>query len=115
MNGKPPPADGQVIAALTAFSYWLATGALLGQELPGRAYPEVPQPAGGFDLAKGKVIYTQQCAVCHGNEGDGQKAGNDYVFPPLWEKINSTVERGCIERSDKQTYELHSIMRIQYA
>ncbi|MBD0701550.1 MULTISPECIES: c-type cytochrome [unclassified Pseudomonas] len=86
MNGKPPPADGQVIAALTAFSYWLATGAPLGQELPGRAYPEVPQPAGGFDVAKGKVIYAQQCAVCHGNEGEGQKAGGDYVFPPLWGK-----------------------------
>ena len=86
MNGKPPPADSQVIAALTAYSYWLATGAPTGQELPGRSYPEIPEPAGGFDLAKGKAIYARQCSVCHGAEGEGQKAGSDYVFPPLWGK-----------------------------
>ncbi|MGS0736869.1 c-type cytochrome [Pseudomonas sp. GG8] len=86
MNGKPPPADNAVIAALTAYSYWLATGAPTGKELPGRSYPEIPQPAGGFDLAKGKTIYVEQCALCHGDEGQGQKASSDYVLPPLWGK-----------------------------
>ena len=86
MNGKPPPADSQVISALTAYSYWLATGAPTGQELPGRSYPEIPEPTGGSDLAKGKAIYAGQCSVCHGDEGEGQKAGGDYVFPPLWGK-----------------------------
>src|SRR5690606_36052847 len=41
MNGKAPPADGEVIAALSAFSFWLAQGAPTGVELPGRGYPEV--------------------------------------------------------------------------
>lgn len=86
MNGTPPPADGQVINALTAYSYWLSTGAPTGQELPGRAYPEVPQPAGGYDIAKGKQVFAAQCAVCHGDNGQGQKVGEDYVFPPLWGK-----------------------------
>ncbi|MBT2297642.1 c-type cytochrome [Pseudomonas fluorescens] len=86
MNGKPPPADSQVIAALTAYSYWLATGAPTGQALPGRSYPEVPEPVAGFDLVKGKAIYAAQCAVCHANDGQGQKAGGEYVFPPLWGK-----------------------------
>lgn len=86
MNGKPPPADSQVIAALTAYSYWLATGAPTGQALPGRSYPEIPEPAAGYDLAKGKVIYVKQCSICHGDEGEGQKAGGAYVFPPLWGK-----------------------------
>ena len=84
MNGKAPEADGPVIAALSAYSYWLSTGAPTGQELPGRAYPEVPEPEGGYDLAKGEQVYTAQCAVCHGADGEGQKAGEDYVFPPLW-------------------------------
>lgn len=84
MNGKAPEADGPVIAALTAYSYWLATGAPTGQELPGRAYPEVPEPKGGYDLAKGEQIYAAQCAVCHGENGGGQKSGESYVFPPLW-------------------------------
>jgi len=86
MNGKPPPADGKVLNALTAYSYWLATGAPVGKEQPGRAYPEIPQPKGGYDIAKGKAIYAAQCAVCHGDQGQGQKSGDDYVFPPLWGK-----------------------------
>ncbi len=86
MNGKPPAADSHVINALTAYSYWLSTGAPTGQELPGRAYPEVPQPKGGFDIAKGKQIYAEQCAVCHSDNGQGQQAGGAYVFPPLWGK-----------------------------
>ncbi|WP_394243723.1 c-type cytochrome [Halopseudomonas laoshanensis] len=84
MNGTAPEADSPVIAALSAYSYWLSTSAPTGQALPGRAYPEVPEPKGGYDLAKGEQIYTAQCAVCHGKNGQGQKAGNDYVFPPLW-------------------------------
>lgn len=84
MNGKPPAADSHVINALTAYSYWLSTGAPTGQELPGRAYPEVPQAKGGYDIAKGREVYAAQCAVCHGDDGQGQKAGDGYVFPPLW-------------------------------
>lgn len=53
MNGKPPAADSHVINALTAYSYWLSTGAPTGQELPGRAYPEVPQPKGGLRHRQG--------------------------------------------------------------
>ncbi|MCF7203226.1 c-type cytochrome [Pseudomonas oligotrophica] len=84
MNGKPPAADSHVINALSAYSYWLSTGAPTGQELPGRAYPEVPQPKGGYDIAKGREVYAAQCAVCHGDDGQGQKAAEGYVFPPLW-------------------------------
>lgn len=84
MNGTAPEADGPVIAALTAYSYWLSTGAPTGQALPGRAYPEVSEPEGGYDLAKGQKVYVAQCVVCHGEDGEGQKSGDDYVFPPLW-------------------------------
>lgn len=86
MNGKPPAADSHVISALTAYSYWLSTGAPTGKELPGRAYPEVAQPKGGYDIAAGKQVYAEQCALCHGANGEGQKAGDAYVFPPLWGK-----------------------------
>lgn len=84
MNGTAPEADGPVIAALSAYSYWLASGAPSGQELPGRAYPRVPEPEGGFDLAKGQQIYAAHCALCHGDDGEGQESGADFVFPPLW-------------------------------
>lgn len=84
MNGKVPPADGPVIAALSAYSYWLSTGAPIGRELPGRGYPQVPEPEGGYDLARGERIYRSRCALCHGENGEGQRSGGDFVFPPLW-------------------------------
>ncbi|MEZ5611602.1 MAG: c-type cytochrome [Rhodocyclaceae bacterium] len=86
MNGKAPPAEGRVINALAAYSYWLATGAPTGKELPGRAYPSIAQPKGGYDIARGKVVYAQNCAICHGENGEGQQAAGHYVFPPLWGK-----------------------------
>ena len=86
MNGTAPAVDSHIINAITAYSYWLATDAPVGNALPGRLYPVVQEPAGGYDLARGEQVYQQQCAVCHGDNGEGQKAGKDYVLPPLWGK-----------------------------
>jgi thiosulfate dehydrogenase len=86
MNGTPPPADGEIILALTAYSYWLSTGAPTAKALPGRGFDEPPPPKGGFDIARGKVVYEKQCVICHGENGEGKKVGVNYVFPPLWGK-----------------------------
>ena len=85
-GGKPPAADSHEITALSTYAYWLASKAPLGVELPGRGYPEVAQPAKGYNLAQGAEVYKAQCAVCHGAEGQGQKVGDSYVMPPLWGK-----------------------------
>lgn len=85
-GGKPPAADSHEITALSTYAYWLASKAPLGVELPGRGYPEVAQPAKGYNLAQGADVYKAQCAVCHGAEGQGQKVGDSYVMPPLWGK-----------------------------
>ncbi|WP_425928238.1 c-type cytochrome [Pseudomonas sp. NyZ201] len=86
MNGKAPAADSHEITALSVYSYWLASKAQVGVEPPGRGYPDVAQPAGGYDIARGKQVYQQQCALCHGADGEGQKVADDYVMPPLWGK-----------------------------
>jgi thiosulfate dehydrogenase len=85
-GGTPPAADSREITALSVYAYWLSTKAPVGVELPGRGYPDVAQPAGGYDLARGAAVYKDQCAICHGDNGLGQKVGADYVMPPLWGK-----------------------------
>ncbi|WRI22089.1 c-type cytochrome [Pseudomonas canadensis] len=85
-GGTPPAADSSEITALSVYAYWLASKAPLGVELPGRGYPDVAQPAKGYNLAQGAQVYQEQCAVCHGGEGQGQKVGEHYVMPPLWGK-----------------------------
>ena len=85
-GGKPPAADSREITALSTYAYWLSTKAPVGIELPGRGYPDVPAPVGGYNLARGAAVYKQQCAICHGDNGQGQKVGQDYIMPPLWGK-----------------------------
>ncbi|WP_228761608.1 c-type cytochrome [Pseudomonas sp. MPC6] len=86
MNGKAPASDSHVMKALGTYAYWLSTKAPVGQDLPGRLYPVIPAPEKGFDLVKGKQIYADQCSICHGGEGQGQKSAGVFVFPPLWGK-----------------------------
>ena len=85
-GGTPPAADSREITALSTYAYWLSTKAPTGVELPGRGYPDVPEPSGGYNLARGAAVYQAQCAICHGDNGQGQKVGEDYVMPPLWGK-----------------------------
>jgi thiosulfate dehydrogenase len=84
MNGKPPAAGDPVLVALETYAYWLATGAPVRGKLEGRGYPELPKPALPADYARGEKVYAQNCAVCHGANGEGQTSGGKTVFPPLW-------------------------------
>lgn len=86
MNGKVPAADSEILTALTTYAYWLSTNAPIGKPLEGRGFSEPPPPKGGYDIARGKLIYEKQCALCHGSNGEGQKVGGTTVFPPLWGK-----------------------------
>ena len=84
MNGKAPPADDPVITALQAYAFWLAKGAPVGTPVPGSGYPKLKKPAQPADYARGEKVYAQNCALCHGADGLGQRAGDKQVFPPLW-------------------------------
>lgn len=85
MNGKAPAADSEVIRALTAYAYWLATGAPTGNNLPGYGYPKQGfTPAAAPSYTRGQKVYESHCALCHGADGEGQKVAGAYVFPPLW-------------------------------
>jgi thiosulfate dehydrogenase len=84
MNGKAPPLGDKVLVALETYSAWLAQGAPVGQDMPGRGYPRLGQPAAPPDFARGHAVYQQKCASCHGADGGGQSAAGQIVFPPLW-------------------------------
>lgn len=84
MNGKAPPTGDKVLVALESYAYFLAKGAPTGANLAGRGYPELPKAA-SLDYAHGQQVYAKNCAICHGNSGQGQKdPQGKTVFPPLW-------------------------------
>ena len=83
-RSAPPPND-PILVDLQAYMFWLAKGVPVGEKVPGRGYPEVKKPSGGFSAERGAKVYAEQCALCHGDDGQGTKlASGAYAFPPLW-------------------------------
>ena len=84
MNGKAPAQDDEVMTALQTYAFWLAKGAPVGTPVAGSGYPKLKKAAEAPDYARGERVYTQNCALCHGPDGQGQRTGERQVFPPLW-------------------------------
>jgi len=86
MNGTAPPLGSKELTALVTYHYWLSMGASIGKALPGRGYPKLAKTKNKPSVSRGKKIFAQNCAICHGAKGKGTKANGKYVFPPLWGK-----------------------------
>ena len=85
MNGSAPPLGALTLVALESYAHWLATGATIDSKIAGRGFPLLQKPAVAVDYGRGKVVYEQQCALCHGSNGAGQQAyDGSMVFPSLW-------------------------------
>jgi thiosulfate dehydrogenase len=84
MNGKAPPLGDPVLVALESYAYWMSKGAPIGTSLPGRGYLKLAKPALTPDYARGETVFKRDCALCHGDNGQGQQAAGRTVFPPLW-------------------------------
>lgn len=86
MNGRPPPSDSEEMIALIAYTRWLATGApMYENNIYGRGYRHLGKEMPGItDRHRGEAIYRQHCAVCHGENGEGQRHLDARLSPPLW-------------------------------
>ena len=85
MNGTPPPRGDEVLVALESYAYWLASGAPVAKNLPGRGYSELEAPEQPPSFTRGKQVFADHCALCHGSDGQGQRAADgSLAFPPLW-------------------------------
>ncbi|WP_063744718.1 c-type cytochrome [Paraburkholderia oxyphila] len=84
MNGKAPPLGDRTLVALESYAYFLAKGVPTGEPPAGRGYPALPAPALAADYNRGAAVYSQNCAVCHGANGEGKSSDGHAAFPPLW-------------------------------
>jgi thiosulfate dehydrogenase len=84
MNGKPLPLDSTPMRGLLSFIWWLSKDVPTGEAVAGRGFLEI-QARGAADSGRGKAVYAQKCAACHGAAGQGVMGpGGQVVFPALW-------------------------------
>jgi len=94
MNGKPLPPESPDMKAMVAYFDWMKRETKPDGKVPGRGVGKIdrklqPNPENG------KRIYADQCAVCHGKDGEGlQKADGRYVYPPLWGDASFNIGAG---------------------
>jgi thiosulfate dehydrogenase len=85
MNGRTPPLGDPVLVALESYSYWMARGAPVDPNIAGRGYLKLARPALPPDAGRGARVYATSCALCHGENGAGQRANDgSAAFPALW-------------------------------
>jgi thiosulfate dehydrogenase len=84
MNGKPLPLDSADMKAMVAYFDWMKRETKPEDKVPGRGVGKVDQKIVP-NLANGKQVYGEQCAACHGKDGEGLKRSDGrFVYPPLW-------------------------------
>jgi thiosulfate dehydrogenase len=89
MNGRALPIDSPEMQAIVAYIKFLSTGVAPGQTVAGLGVGRMPELDRAADPARGKGVYTNTCAVCHGNGGEGIRRNLPtvdlgYMVPPLW-------------------------------
>ncbi|NDC82667.1 cytochrome C signal peptide protein [bacterium] len=74
--------------AIVAYFQWLGHYTRPGSSMAGAHLKSIPSPTRMPDSDRGKVLYQNRCAVCHGDSGLGIQAadfdsGGGYVVPPI--------------------------------
>lgn len=86
LNGKALDTNSREMQAFVAYMHWLGDEIPKGKTPRGAGIPDLPELDRPADPTRGAVVYKQQCAVCHGDNGLGQPnpEGFGYTYPPLW-------------------------------
>lgn len=94
MNGKALAVDSAEMNAILMYINWLSTGVPTGTEVIGRGMGSIDMTLKP-DAARGKQVYADKCAACHGAGGEGIKgATGEYGVPPVWGDASFNVGAG---------------------
>ena len=86
-SGTPMPLDSKEMVAITCYIRWVGTSGQIGHHVKGDESLEIePYPNRAADPQRGAVIFADNCASCHGNDGAGKwnADSSTYIYPPLW-------------------------------
>ena len=109
MNGKVLDKDSKEILAMAAYMEDMKVAVKEGQPIPGRGVGKMDRKILP-DAANGKKIYAKQCAVCHGDQGEGiRRKDGTFVFPPLWGKQSFNIGAGMARTYTAAAFVKHNM------
>lgn len=103
--GKPLPKDSPQMQALVAYIQWLSRNQVGRQPFRGRGLVNLPKLHG--NPVRGKVVYDDYCAVCHGSTG----AGLPPVLPALWGPDSYNDGAGMNNPDKMAAFVIHNMPR----
>jgi thiosulfate dehydrogenase len=94
MNGQPLAPQSAEMQAMVAYFDWMKNNTRPEDKVAGRGVGKI-DPAIKPNLDNGKQVYAQQCAVCHGDNGQGlARADGELIYPPLWGEQSFNIGAG---------------------
>jgi cytochrome c/uncharacterized membrane protein YfcA len=109
MNGTPLPAGDPRMADIVAYMTWLTetTPKLPTAQEAAIAKLKLTEAP---DLQAGHTAYTQKCASCHGEDGQGRHAPDGKVlFPPLWGQRSFNLGAGLARQQTAAGFIKHNM------
>jgi thiosulfate dehydrogenase len=91
LGGSRLPAEGRDMRDIMAYLAFLSRGVPQGEHLDHDGLP--PAPILDGDSARGRGVYVQNCARCHGGDGAGMGA-----FTPVWGSASYSVGASLARR-----------------
>jgi thiosulfate dehydrogenase len=88
LAGRALPAESPAMRDIVAYMAHLSRGVPVGAGVAGQGVDTVRVTERG-DPARGKAVFTSQCARCHGPNGEGTK-----LATPLWGPRSFTIGAG---------------------
>jgi thiosulfate dehydrogenase len=106
LNGKKIDTLGKEMRAMVAYLKWLGKEVPKGIKPAGAGVQELSFIDRAANVAKGKIVYEQQCQRCHGANGEGQLRFDSiaYAYPPLWGPDSYNVSAGLYRISKLAAY-----------
>lgn len=85
MNGRKLDVNSLEMQAFVAYIDWLSRYIFPNERVAGKGLKSIVIPNRAVNLQRGKQVYENNCALCHGIDGFGVKRDNlTYEYPPLW-------------------------------
>lgn len=96
LNGKALAKTSREMLAIVAYMKWLGKNVKKDSTPDGTGLIKLPFMDRAANSEKGKIVYLDKCATCHGKNGEGmmKKDSSDWLNPPLWGKDSYNVGAG---------------------